>query len=358
MPSPFLILALPRSRTFWLSRFLSYPPWSCGHEEARHLRSVADVRAWLQQDHTGSAETAVARWWRIIPQLCPEMRVVVIRRPVDEVVDSLMRLDLGFERSRLRPIIEKYDRALDRVERHLSPLSLRFADLENEADCGRVFERCLDLPHDHDWWARWAPQRVECDMRAILRHARAFAPQMALTGRSLMGQLRRRHSDHPHVIVPGDDGIDICRESPERVWADGGPLFAEHCLAVGEPEDEYQRKNLPLLWRLDAAGALHIITARCNGRLLAYLFSFLAESPEKVGLLTATQTLFFACNDAPPGLGLRLQRASIADLRARGVGEIYMRAGVRGAGPKLGVLYRRLGAQPHGEFFKLELKAA
>ena len=30
----FIVFAMPRSRSYWLSRFLSYEGWHCGHEEA------------------------------------------------------------------------------------------------------------------------------------------------------------------------------------------------------------------------------------------------------------------------------------------------------------------------------------
>ena len=48
-----------------------------------------------------------------------------------------------------------------------------------------------------------------------------------------------------------------------------------------------------------------------------------------------------------------LMRANDA-LRERGVQQIWMRAGVAGSGPRMGAVYRRLGAQPWGELYKLE----
>lgn len=358
--SPFLILALPRSRTRWLAAYLTYPPFSCGHEEARHWRNIADVRAWLSQPNTGTCETAIVRWWRLIPKLHPSLKIVVVRRPIDECVESLMRLDLGgdfnFDRSRLRVALIKHDRALDTVERHLSPLVVRFKDLDQEDVCGAIFEHCLGMPHDHGWWSRWAPLNVQCDLRAILRYSRAYASQMTLAGRLALAELRPQRM---RILIPGaEDGIDICEEPIARFMADGHNLFAEHCIAVGEPPDQHTRKNIPLIEALAAAGRMQIITARSNGRLLAYLCSFFAESLEEVGLITATQTLFFSSEDAPSGLGLRLQRAAIAESKRRGVGEIYMRAGVRGSGPKLGILYRRLGAREHGMYWKLDLREA
>ncbi len=88
----FVIFALPRSRTAWLSRFLSYGEWFCGHEELRHVRSLDDVRAWFSQGQIGTAETAGAPWWRLLERFAPYSPVVIVRRPVDEVVDSLARI--------------------------------------------------------------------------------------------------------------------------------------------------------------------------------------------------------------------------------------------------------------------------
>src|SRR5580700_2793042 len=114
--SPFLVLALPRSRTTWLSRFLTYGPWSCSHEQARYIRSLEDARAWLGQPFTGSAETSVARWWRLIQRVRPDVRVVVVRRPIPEVIASLERLGprigVNFDRQRLAVELGRQDRAL------------------------------------------------------------------------------------------------------------------------------------------------------------------------------------------------------------------------------------------------------
>jgi hypothetical protein len=40
---PFMIFALPRSRTAWLSEFLSYQGWTCWHEIAIQMRDFSEV---------------------------------------------------------------------------------------------------------------------------------------------------------------------------------------------------------------------------------------------------------------------------------------------------------------------------
>lgn len=358
---PFLVLALPRSRTTWLSRFLTYGRWTCWHEQLRHLREIQDARAWLSQAYTGSAETAVARWWKLLPILRPDLRLLVIRRPVEQVLESLMRVDVGegraFDRGRLEAQMVKYDRALDQVERHLSPLSIPYQELEGEEACRRAFEYCLGVPHDHEWWEMLAGVNIQCDFPALVRYAAAFAPQMREAARRGLFQLRHsRQTGRPRVLSEHPDGITIQVEQWSSFLVDAEALFREHCVAVGEPEDQFLRKNHPLGRQLEKLGRWHVVTARSNGRMLGYLVSIISQSTEAVGLTIATQTLFFASQDAQrSNLPLRLQRAAIEDLRKRGIGEVYMRAGVRGGGPKLGVLYRRLGAEEFGSLYKLGL---
>jgi hypothetical protein len=157
-------------------------------------------------------------------------------------------------------------------------------------------------------------------------------------------------------VVP-EDGVVIQEEALSALWRDGKTLFAEHCLAVGEAEDEFLKKNATMMQRLADAGCLQIMTARCNGRIFGYLASIVGPSLEWPGRKCATQTTFFASSDIP-GLGMRLQRASLEALRRRHVDQVIMRAGVRGAGPRLGVMYRRLGAVEYGQLFNLRLEAA
>ena len=116
MIRPFFILGLPRSRTYWLSKFLTYREWTCGHEELRHIRTMEDAKSWLSQPSTGSAETALAPFWRLLPK---DARLVIVRRPVAEVKDSLLRLSLGdggaFDPIALDGLLKRADAKLDQI---------------------------------------------------------------------------------------------------------------------------------------------------------------------------------------------------------------------------------------------------
>jgi hypothetical protein len=353
---PFVVLCLPRSRSAWLSRFLTYGDWVCGHEELRHMRSLDDVRAWFSQPCIGTAETAGAPWWRMLERFAPGARVLVVRRPVAEVVESLMRLDgCTFDRERLSRHMEKLDRKLDQIKARVpGVLSVNFADLEQETVCAEVFEHCLGLPHDHGHWAKWNAQNVQCDMRAMMRYFEAYRPALEKLAQqakqqTIAAMARRQSLDLSGVTFQAE---------PLDAWIrDGRPLFEEHLVQVGEAPGDWRCKNIPLMQRLENAGVLQIMTARCNGRMFGYLMTLITPSLASETTTSAFNTTFFASPDFP-GLGLKLQRAALAALKERGVDEVFMQAGLRGSGERIASIYKRLGAENNGQMFRLEMTEA
>lgn len=347
---PFLVLGLPRSRTKWLSTFLTYGDWTCGHEELCRARTMDDVRSWFAQPFVGSAETAAAPWWRMAVRICPDIRIAVVRRDPAQVVDSLLRLDLGFERAPLQRVMAHLNRKLDQIERRCNVLSVAFDDLATEATCARVFEHCLPYRHNSAWWASLSPLNLQMNLAALLRYYAANAEQL----RKLTLTARQQEIAAMSARCVADiEGVTLQEERFEDFYRDGKALFAEHLVEVGESPDNYSLKNLPMMRLLDRVGAMQITTARCNGRMFGYLMAVMCPSLESENVVSAMHTVFYASRDIP-GLGVRLQRWSVARLLEKGVGEIFLRAGTRGSGPRLGSLYRRLGAEDAGHLYMLK----
>ena len=113
-------------------------------------------------------------------------------------------------------------------------------------------------------------------------------------------------------------------------------------------------KNIPLGRQLANSGAMLVTTARANGRMFAYLLSVISPTLDEAGVLVAHLMLPFASPDAP-GIGMKLQVATIAMLRGHGVSQVIARAGVRGDGPRMGNMYRRLGFADDGGLYRLNL---
>lgn len=357
MNPPFIVLSLPRSRSFWVSKFLSFREWSCGHDDARFFRGMDDVRSWLSQDCVGSAETAVSPFWRLIRAIRPDANIVTVRRPVGEVVDSILATGYPRDRESLTAQMTALDKKLDQIEKRVpGVLSVKFANLKQEQVCAELFEHCLPYKHDSAWWSHAAGVNLQVNLGAICRYMDANASQLrrlsslcASESRALMRRNRK----------PVDvDGVTFQEESFQDWWRDAPALLAEHCLAVGEEEDEYLRKNVPLFSRLYDAGLLQVMTARSNGRMFGYLVTILSPSLSDTEMSVGTQTTFYASRDAQ-GLGLPLQRASVDALAQRdGPWEIIQRAGVRGSGPKMDVLFRRMGSEPYGTLYKFPVAKA
>ncbi|WP_254066582.1 GNAT family N-acetyltransferase [Acidisoma sp. S159] len=300
----------------------------------------------------GTVETAAAPYWRLVQELRPEIKTVVIRRPVDEVVDSLRRTGVIADPEALRGGLEALDRKLEQISARVpGALSVTFAELNDEATCARIFEHCLSLPHDPDWYARAAPLNLQINLPAQMHYYAANARQLQAAARSV-GQHTRTKLMSRAVV---SNEFTFAQEPLEALLRDGAGLIGEHLIMVGEPPDAIAMKNIPLLQKLEDVGILHITTARQNGRMFGYLVAITAPSLQSDDRTEALHTSFFTSPNAP-GLGLKLQRASIAHLREQGVDDVFFRAGTRGAGPRMGALYRRLGAEEFGQIYSLNLK--
>lgn len=170
--TPFLVCALARSRTAWLSAFLSYGGWACGHERAITMRDIPDVLDYFAQPRIGTVETAAAFGWDVLRYHVPHLRTVVVRRPVDEVVAAMMAVDVSgvatYDEGLLRSTIMRANRALDRIAAQPGVLAVDFADLDHEDACRAVFEHCLPFEFDRAWWLSLKDQNIQIDTRAHL----------------------------------------------------------------------------------------------------------------------------------------------------------------------------------------------
>ena len=346
----FFVMGLPRSRTAWLARFLTYGDHICSHEEVRHLRSIEDAKAWLSQPRMGSSETTVAPFWRLLLRLSPEVRIVVVRRSVNEVVESLAAF--GFDRPVMEPIMRRLDAKLAQIVKRVpGVLEVSFDDLDNEETCKAVFEHCLPYRFDRGHWLKLANENVQCDMREMVRYATAFRPQLEkFTAQARHAELRELATRKPSE----PQGITFQVEDCATWRRDGRRLFEDHCFVVGENPNEWERKNWPLFEAIESVGAMQIMTARSNGRMFGYLMTIVAPSLVENGRVAATHTTFYA-DPSFPGLGMKLQRKALESLKERGVDEVVWEAGKRGDGPRLGAMYRRLGAVEHGQTYRIEL---
>src|ERR1700743_833304 len=94
MSRPFVVFALPRSRTAWLAHWLSLQQ-DVGHDISILCDSPEDFfRQFAEGKMRGCVETAAIDAWRLIRARMPEARFVTIRRPLGAVRVSLLKFGL------------------------------------------------------------------------------------------------------------------------------------------------------------------------------------------------------------------------------------------------------------------------
>ena len=191
---PFMIYALPRSRTAWLSRFLSYGAWTCHHESSLAMRSMDDVSAFFRQPNTGAADTAAAWGWRILKHRFPDMKMVVVRRPVDDVVSAVLSMDVGdvvtFDAVALRKKMEYGARMLDQISAQPGVLTVNFTDLNQPETCATIFEHCLPYRFDREWWEGLRGQNVQADAGGMMAFYHQNKVAIEAFKRACMSELR------------------------------------------------------------------------------------------------------------------------------------------------------------------------
>ncbi len=319
------------------------------------MRGLDDIKSLLDGPYYGSVETAAAPFWRLIHQMQPDIKTAVIRRSVAEVVESLMATGIAFDKIKLLSNMRRLDAKLDQIEARVpGVLSVRFDELATEEACAKLVTHCTEQKLAPEWFAQIAPLNLQCDLGAMLRYMQAHQSQLGRIGR--LAKQRMLAALSP-TKSPDMEGVTFQEECFETMLSDARWLFREHCIEVGEPPENFMQKNLPLLKGLDDQGALQILTARSNGRMFGYLVTIISPSLESQTGIVAQHNLFFA-SPTFPTLGKKLLSEAIRRLTERGVDELLMRAGPRGSGPRMGAVYKRLGAVEDGQWFKLDLKAA
>lgn len=174
MSVPFLIYGLPRSRTAWLSAFLSYKEFQCFHEIAICMRSVEDVRNFFARPNVGSCETAVAQGRQLVKHIVPNIKEVVVLRPVEEVVSSVMNMDVSgvatYDEKLLRRNMNYGDRVLRKIANDPSVLMVNYHDLNQEKTCRTIFEHCLPYPFDKSWWEAIKDDNIQANVKGVLEY--------------------------------------------------------------------------------------------------------------------------------------------------------------------------------------------
>lgn len=345
----FLVWGLPRSRTTWLATLLSGDGWYCGHDESAGLRSIKDLKKRLSIERSGSCETGGMEHWRLLLQWTPKLRLVLIRRNVEEVHESCKAC--GLWTPALYDALLRMDAKLDQIACRWPSDRLLVVDYEDiDAKAPEIVEFAQHRRMHAMDIAALSAINITCDTEYQKRYCEAYRDEMSF----MMGSMARAGLSALHLHRPYrlPHGMELRRIMTKDEFLNSArPMLAEHQLSVGEPEDGWQYKNLELMDWLAKQGQLVAVGAFSNGRMFGYMFAEISQSREHhkpIGIATA----FYASPDAP-GIGMRLARDITNRLMDLGCHEIFYRAGPRGSGPRVAAIWKRLGALPDGELYRL-----
>lgn len=159
MTTPFIVYSLPRSRSAWLSYFLTYKDWQCSHDIVTDLHSIAELEAFFKRPNVGTCETGMVDGWEYVYKIRPDIKIVVVRRKITEVAMSLEKFDIIADEDIIRR-----NNLLREVSKLPTALTVNYDDLNNEETCKKVFEHCLGLPFDREHWLQFKDRNIQVDM--------------------------------------------------------------------------------------------------------------------------------------------------------------------------------------------------
>lgn len=339
---PFLIFTLPRSRSFWLSRFLSgdgaIAP--CGHDIGAVLDTLADVRNTLDGPLAGTVETGSAMGWRWLRKTFPEAQFVVVRRPIDQVAASLERCGLAVPRT----VLDLRSAWLDEIAARPGSVVLDQSDLDSPETCAALYWHCRRVECSPTWLALNMGANIQLNLPERVARLRLRAPQIeGLKAEAELADRALRNHPLPFVQMQNEPWS-------EQIEREGLALSEAHFDEVDhdiEPRRPF-RLDHEIMRGIEAAGQLQLNTARVDGQLAAYCIWTIGPDPESEGLLIANQGPWFVAEN-PEYRGLRLGttlfRRSLDNLKARGVQCVFPHHRTQGRGSKLGTFFRRIGAK-------------
>lgn len=323
----FIIYSLPRSRTAWLSKFLS-----CGHDLAIYSDNFESLVNNIKANN-GTVETGAMEGFEALSKALPNYKKIVIRRSTEEVIKSLNKLNFGYFENE---IVEKAA-LLDKISVQPNVITVKYEDLNSPNCCQWLFEYLRGESINKYLLNQFIQTNIQIDFNKRIQD---------LIQRSDYNQNLRNEVKE----LSGKDILTFSWETWDEFWPEADELVEKHFKEVaGEQEPNRPYKiDATSMKTLNDAGILKLLVARLNGKMVGYLTWNVHYDLESQGLLVAFQGGWYV----RPGkdltklwVGYKLYTKSIEYLKTIGVKNIFPHYRLRGRGAELDIIMRRLGAQ-------------
>ena len=164
MMRPFFILGTPRSRSAWLSEFLSTPDRPCVHEPSQRFRGKSDFEALLANPRAAAADACMMTFrWREIA--ASGARIVVVRRPLADVYESIDRAGLNTPKMWLA--LDRLGAEIQTLTRMASCMVVPFISMERKEVCEDIYAYCHGVPLPEGRWEAFKDRIILPDIDSI-----------------------------------------------------------------------------------------------------------------------------------------------------------------------------------------------
>lgn len=174
------------------------------HEAAIRMRHPREICELLSRPNTGTAETGAQQGWWLVHGKVPGIKAVVVKRSVEEVIASTLRLDIPgiiFDERALRRNLAYGDRMLDKIALIGGVLSVNYSDLDREDACAAIFEHCLPYRFDRRWWNRIRGQNVQANVGETLTYYVRNKDAVDLFKKRCKVELRKMRKELPNLPI-------------------------------------------------------------------------------------------------------------------------------------------------------------
>jgi hypothetical protein len=162
---PFCIIGTPRSRTTWLSKFLTYEDVVCEHDPSMQFKELRDIPAYFKANR-GAVDSGLTFLWRNVVAV-PQIKVLAIKRPYDEVRASFKRIKIEDIPDM---VFTRYEAAFDAMKYEVPIFS--YSSLFDPVVVKKVFKWAIGEDCPDAWYERWTSTYVQPDISMLVAAAK------------------------------------------------------------------------------------------------------------------------------------------------------------------------------------------
>jgi len=185
MPQPFVISGFPRCRTYWLSKLATIEGvTSCEHEPSFNMKDFPSLFNYFFDErfaglrYAGMSDSMVAPMLPHLAVALPNMPMLIVVRPPDDVAQSLLRNGLNPN------LLHTHAYGISMVDKHPMAKTIQYKDLGNSYKVRAAL--------------RWVMPEIKID----IRHIEAMQKQVLTADAEEMGIIWQRSEGRSGNMQP------------------------------------------------------------------------------------------------------------------------------------------------------------